>query len=159
MRAAFSSTPRRAGTWCSLAARPRATARSMMPQHSSQLAFKMLAAPEMSVSCMTSMAKRSKARVKRLRGSARGEVYLAHPVGGASDPWGPGREPGGEPAGVEVAPGPLLGMVVEGELAPAVGAGPQATLVMRDDDIHRLFSTDRSTSSTNQGSTRPRTWA
>ena len=72
MRAAFSSTPIRAGTWCSLAARPRATARSMMPQHSSQLVFKMLDAPEMSVSFSTSMAKRSKARVKRLLGSAQG---------------------------------------------------------------------------------------
>jgi hypothetical protein len=40
----------------------------MMLQHSSHDVFKMFNAPEISVSLSTSMAKRSKARVKRLRG-------------------------------------------------------------------------------------------
>ena len=135
MRAAFSSTPIRAGTWCSLAARPRATARSMIPQHSSQVVFKMFAAPEMSVSLSTSMAKRSKARVKRLRGSAQGRCTWRTPSRRAVDPGRPGVEPGREPAGVEVAPGPLFGVVVERELDFALRAGPQPALVVRDDDV------------------------
>jgi hypothetical protein len=82
LRAAFSSTPIRAGTWCCFRALSRATARSMIPQHSSQLVFKMLDAPEMSVSFKTSMAKRSNALVKRLRGSAQGRCTWRTPCSG-----------------------------------------------------------------------------
>ncbi len=65
-----------------------------------------------------------------------GKVDLAHPVGRAVDPGRPGVQPSGEPAGVEVAPGPLFGVVVERQLDFALRAGPQPALVVRDDDVH-----------------------
>src|SRR6516165_8192622 len=52
------------------------------------------------------------------------QAHLADPVGGAVDPRGPGMQPGHEPAAVQVPPGPLLGVVVEAELRPALRARP-----------------------------------
>ncbi len=43
-------------------------------------------------------------------------------------------EPGGQTSGVEVAPGPLLGVVIEG-LALALRAGPEPGLVVGERDV------------------------
>ena len=138
MRAAFSSTPIRAGTWCSLAAFPRATARSMIPQHSSQVIFKMLAAPEMSVSFSTSMAKRSKAVVKRLRGSAQGRRTWRTPSVGHLTRGGRAWSQVGNPPVSRWRQARFSEWSKTGQLGLALRAGPQPALVVRDGDVDPL---------------------
>jgi len=52
-----------------------------------------------------------------------GKGHLSDPVGGALDAWRPGMQVGQERTAVEMAPGPLLGVVVDRKLRPAFGTG------------------------------------
>src|SRR5262249_10190066 len=126
-----------------LARSPRATARSMRCQASSQLMRSNRVLPKMSASSKTSMACRSKAMVKRELGKAQGTLTRRMPWSGqASRGVGGGAvgvEQGPKAAVIEMPPAPGGDMIIDRGPATTFGTAEGRVASMGEPDVDALL--------------------